>query len=233
MRHTILPALSLFLLTAQADDKKATYHRLHEAGDVMSEIASAKDKGIPRDLFEKCRCALIIPGVKKAGFIVAAKYGRGFFSCKNAAGRFGAPSGVRVEGGSFGFQIGGSETDVLLLVMNQKGAERLLSSKFTLGGDASVAAGPLGRETTAQTDATMRAEMLSWSRSRGIFAGVALDGATLRPDYEAIQDLYGKKLEPKQIVMGGGAVPKAALAFVAQLNKFGGAPAPPPAKKKK
>jgi len=178
----------------------------------------------------KCKCAIIVPGVKKGGFIIAGKYGRGFASCKKGA-RFGAPSGVIVEGGSFGFQIGGSETDVIMLVMNEKGAERLTASKFTLGGDASVAAGPVGRETTAQTDATMRAEVLSWSRSRGVFGGVALDGATLRPDDDSIEALYAKKIEPKDILFGSTPVPSSGRQFVAELNRFQGAPAKAPAKK--
>jgi SH3 domain-containing YSC84-like protein 1 len=232
MRLGTALTLSVLALQVRADDRQNTLDRLKEATDVMGEIAGAEDKGIPRDLFVKCRCAVVVPGVKKGGFIVAGKYGRGFFSCKNKSGRFGAPSGVRVEGGSFGFQIGGSETDVLMLVMNQKGAERLLASKFTLGGDASVAAGPLGRETTAQTDATMRAEILSWSRSRGVFAGIALNGATLRPDTDAIEDLYGKKLEPKQIVLGGVGVPAAARPFIAGLNSFTATGRKPAAKKK-
>jgi SH3 domain-containing YSC84-like protein 1 len=232
MRIFSIAILSALAVAVHADDRQNTIDRLKEATDVMSEIAGAKDKGIPHELFVKCRCAVVVPGVKKGGFIIAGKYGRGFFSCKNRSGRFGAPSGVRVEGGSFGFQIGGSETDVLMLVMNQKGAERLLASKFTLGGDAAVAAGPLGRESTAQTDATMRAEILSWSRSRGVFAGIALNGATLRPDSDAIEDLYGKKLTPKQIVMGATGVPAAAQPFISRLNGFA-APGGKPAAKKK
>jgi len=229
MRITILLAMTAALAYAGPKDRENTIKRLGESTDMLKEMAGASDKGIPKDLIDRCRCAVIVPGVKKGGFIVAAKYGRGFVSCKKGK-RFGAPSGVRVEGGSFGFQIGGSETDVIMLVMNEKGAERLLSSKFTLGGDASVAAGPLGRETTAQTDATMRAEILSWSRSRGVFAGIALNGATLRPDDDAIEDLYGKKLEPKVILMGNTASPAAARPFLAELNKY--LPQPPPAAKK-
>jgi len=213
----------------KAKDRENTLHRLKESTDMVKEMAGASDKGIPQDLMAKCKCAVIVPGVKKGGFIVAGKYGRGFASCKKGP-RFGAPSGVRVEGGSFGFQIGGSETDVIMLVMNEKGAERLIASKFTLGGDASVAAGPVGREATAQTDATMRAEVLSWSRSRGVFAGAALDGATLRPDGDAIEDLYGKKTEPKEILMGSTPVPAPARGFVAELNRF--LPASPSAAKK-
>jgi SH3 domain-containing YSC84-like protein 1 len=227
----LLACSLVFLLTPRtsvaisAKDRQNTIHRLKEATDMVQEMADAADRGIPKDLIRKCRCAVIVPGVKKGGFIIAAKYGRGFVTCKKGS-RFGAPSGVRVEGGSFGFQIGGSETDVIMLVMSQKGAERLLASKFTLGGDASVAAGPLGRETTAETDATMRAEMLSWSRARGVFAGIALNGATLRPDADAIEDMYGRKLAPKVILMGSIPAPVYARQFLAALNRF--LPAPPP-----
>jgi lipid-binding SYLF domain-containing protein len=199
-----------------ADD---TTHRLKESTDMVKEMAGVADKGIPQDLMAKCKCAIIVPGVKKGGFIIAGKYGRGFASCRNGT-RFGAPSGVRVEGGSVGFQIGGSETDVIMLVMNDKGAERLVASKFTLGGDASVAAGPVGRESTAQTDASMHAEILSWSRSRGVFAGIALNGATLRPDEDTIKALYGKKMEPKEILFGSTPVPSSASPLVAELNQF-------------
>jgi lipid-binding SYLF domain-containing protein len=208
----------------RAKDRANTLVRLKEASEVLAEMAGAEDKGIPRELFQKAECAVVAPGVKKGAFIVGAQYGRGFVTCRKTGGAWSAPSGVRVEGGSFGFQIGGSETDVLLLVMNKKGAERLLASKFTLGGDAAVAGGPLGRATSAQTDATMRAEILSWSRSRGVFAGISLQGATMRPDQDAIEDLYGKKLEPRAILLGGTATPAAARGFVALVARFGAPP---------
>jgi len=143
----------------------------------------------------------VIPGMKKGAFIVGAKYGKGFATCrKEKHGNWSAPAAVRIEGGSVGFQIGGQETDVVLLVMNEKGMERLMSTKFTLGGEGSVAAGPVGRETTAQTDAGMKAEILSYSRARGVFAGISLTGATLRPDEDDNQALYGSRLTTKQIV---------------------------------
>ena len=142
-----------------------------------------------------------MPGLKKGAFVVGAKFGRGFVSCRTDAG-WSAPAGIRVEGGSVGFQIGGTEIDVVLAIMNKRGVDRLLSNKFTLGADASVAAGPVGRTAAAQTDAMMTAEILSWSRSRGVFAGVALEGATLRGDDDANRDLYGKRLEMKEIVAG-------------------------------
>jgi lipid-binding SYLF domain-containing protein len=157
--------------------------------------------------------------MKKGAFVVGAKYGRGFVSCRRAGG-WSAPAGVIVEGGSVGFQIGGSETDVLLAIMNARGVDRLLSNQFTLGADASVAAGPVGRTASAQTDAQMTAEILSWSRSRGIFAGIALDGATLRGDDEANRDLYGRKLPVRDIVTGSEAVPPAARPLIDRLAKY-------------
>jgi lipid-binding SYLF domain-containing protein len=159
--------------------------------------------------------------MKKGAFIVGAKYGRGFVTCRKEGGvGWSAPGGVRVEGGSVGFQIGGSETDVVMLVMNERGASRLLSSKFTLGGDASVAAGPVGRSVTAQTDATMRAEILSWSRSRGVFAGISLQGATLRQDEDANTGLYGKKITNREIVTANTTPPADAAPLLAALNKY-------------
>jgi lipid-binding SYLF domain-containing protein len=197
--------------------------RLQAATTTLREIMTAEDKGIPMDLLEKASCAIIVPGMKKGAFIVGGKYGRGFASCRTARSWSG-PAAVRVEGGSVGFQIGGSETDVIMLMMSQKGMDRLLSTKFTLGGDASVAGGPVGRSTTAQTDAGMRADILSWSRSRGVFAGISLDGATLRPDDDANKDLYGGKVVTNRDILSGAVkAPPAASDFVAVLTKYGGA----------
>ena len=216
MAASILSVSVMLLFAGETENK-----RLNESATVITEIMAAGDQSIPSDLFAKAACAVVVPGMKKGGFIIAAKYGRGFASCRTASGWSG-PSAVAIEGGSFGFQIGGSETDIILLVMNQKGMNRLTSSKFTLGGEASVAAGPVGRDATAQTDATMRAEILSWSRSRGVFAGIALQGATLRPDKDVNQMLYGKELEPKTILSGGVLAPSNAAGFIATLAKFGG-----------
>jgi lipid-binding SYLF domain-containing protein len=203
------------------ETKDDTTKRLRESTDVLKEIAGAKDKGIPQDLFEKSKCAVVIPSMKKGGFIVGAQYGRGFVSCKDKSGRFSTLSAVRLEGGSFGLQAGGAATDLLLLVMNDKGAERLIKSQFKLGADASVAAGPVGRETTAETDATMRAEILSWSRSQGVFGGVSLEGSTLRSDEDAIRMLYGKEVEPKQLLLERKPAPPAmASTFLNELNRF-------------
>lgn len=210
----VLAASSVW--AGEAEDK-----RLQEASTVLGEIMSTGDKAIPQDLFSKAQCAVIVPALKKGGFILGAKYGRGFAACRAADGKgWTAPVGVRVEGGSVGFQIGGAESDVIMLVMSQKGMERLLSSKFTLGGEATVAAGPVGRDTTAQTDATMRAEILSWSRSRGVFGGIALQGATLRGDEDVDTALYGSGVDRKAVLQGKKPVPAAAKGLVDLLNKY-------------
>jgi lipid-binding SYLF domain-containing protein len=165
---------------------------------------------------------VIVPSLKTAAFVFGAKYGKGYLSCRHKGGAgWSSPGTVRVEGGSFGFQIGGSETDVVMLVMNDEGEGKLLSSKFTLGAEGSVAAGPVGRTATAQTDAQLHAEILSWSRSQGLFAGIALEGATLRQDLDDNAELYGgKKLENKEIVTGHVRAPKAAARLLALLNKY-------------
>jgi lipid-binding SYLF domain-containing protein len=195
--------------------------RLEEAAAVFSEIMETPDKGIPQDLLEKSHCIVIVPGLKKGAFIVGGKYGKGYLSCRKASrAGWSAPGTVRIEGGSIGLQIGGSETDVILLVMNERGADRLLSSKFTLGGEGEVAAGPVGRSATAQTDAYMRAEILSWSRSRGVFAGIALTGATLRQDLDDNATLYGRRLQNREIVTKRVAPPKAASRLLSLLNKY-------------
>jgi lipid-binding SYLF domain-containing protein len=193
--------------------------RLGEAAAVFSEIMATPDKGIPQDLLEKAHCIVIVPGLKTGAFIVGGKYGKGYLSCRTGK-NWSAPGTIRIEGGSVGLQIGGSETDLVMLVMNDRGADRLLSSKFTLGAEGEVAAGPVGRSATAQTDAYMRAEILSWSRSRGVFAGLALQGATLRQDLDDNDVLYGKKLENREIVTQGIRPPTAAGKLLALLNKY-------------
>ena len=216
--HSIaIACLSVGSMYANED----TANRLKESAAVLTEIMATPDKGIPQELLEKSACIVIVPGLKKAAFIVGGKYGKGFISCRNASGRgWSAPAAIKVEGGSVGFQIGGSETDAIMLVMNKRGAEKLLSSKFTLGGDASVAAGPVGRSSAADTDAKMHAEILTYSRSRGVFAGLSLGGATLRPDAESNTELYGSKLTNRNIVMGRTKVPSSAALLTAELNKY-------------
>jgi len=175
--------------------------RFRESAAVLSEIMQAPDKGIPQDLLEKANCVAIVPGLKRAGFILGGEYGKGVLTCRTPNG-WSALSTIRVEGGSIGFQIGAGETDLVLLVMNGRGKEKLLQDKFTVGGDASVMAGPIGRTATAATDAQMRAEMLSYSRARGVFAGISLEGATLRPDTDDNHDVYGSAARQSQIVNG-------------------------------
>src|SRR5262245_6416678 len=228
MRVTKLVLLAATMLLATAltpwevlADKDDTAKRLVAATAVLNEIMGTPDKGIPQDLLDKSACAVIVPNVKKGAFIVGAKYGRGFIACRKANGTgWSAPAGVKVEGGSVGFQIGGSETDVIMLLMNQKAVNKLLSSKFTIGGDASAAAGPVGRTSSAETDAQMRAEILTYSRTRGLFAGVSLQGATLRPDDDANEDMYGRKMSNQDIVLGSVKEPAAASGLIAALNKY-------------
>ena len=202
-----------------AKDNNAA-QRLDAAADVMTDMMHTSDRGVPQNLLNKSECVIVVPNLKKAAFIIGGKYGRGFAFCRRQGGiGWSAPAAIRIEGGSFGFQIGGSEQDVLLLVMNQSGMKRLLSNKFTLGGEATAAAGPVGREASAQTDAVMRAEMLSWSRARGLFAGLSLQGATLRPDEDANQELYGQSMTNTAILTTGVTAPAAAAKVEAVLNK--------------
>ncbi len=220
MRTTLLAILALAAtgpLAMQAANEAA--ERIDAAADVLTDMMKASDKGIPQDLMSKAQCVVVVPNLKKAGFIVGAKYGRGFANCRRSSGTgWTAPAAVKVEGGSFGLQIGGTEQDVILLVMNQAGMKRLLSDKFTVGADASVAAGPVGRATSAQTDAAMRAEMLSYSRSRGVFAGLTLEGATLRPDDDANKELYGGGVTNKEILAGNVKTPASAAKLETLLN---------------
>ena len=263
--------LMLFATLSPADAQEpesSPDKRLQNAVLSFREVMHEPDKGIPRDLLDKSRCVVIIPGVKKGAFIVGGKYGRGFVSCRrNATGRFGTPAAIRIEGGSYGlqiggsstdvfmlimneggmkklladkftiggeaeaaagpvgrgsvgFQIGGSETDVVMLVNSEPGAKKLLSSKFTLGADASVAAGPVGRDASANTDVLLHAEILSWSRSRGLFAGLSLEGSTLRPDGGENEKLYGQKVSNQEILQGELKTPAGGRALVAELNRY-------------
>ena len=218
MRLVIVAGLALSTTLLAIDNEPAK--RLGEAASVFSQIMSTPDKGIPQDLLDKAHCIVIVPGLKTAAFIVGGKYGKGYLSCRNLKREgWSAPATVRIEGGSVGFQIGGSETDLIMLVMNQGGRDKLLASKFTLGAEGSVAAGPVGRTATAQTDVQMHAEILSWSRTQGVFAGLALEGATLREDLDDNATLYGKKLENRDIVTSGRAAPKAGAELIGLLDK--------------
>src|SRR5271169_1115869 len=194
--------------------------RLDSSADALADMMKAADNGIPQDLIDKAHCVVVIPGMKKAGFIFGAEYGRGFAVCRRQGGvGWSAPAAMRVEGGSFGFQIGASETDVVLLVMNDGGMKHLLSDKFTLGGDASVAAGPIGRDASARTDAQLQTEKLSYSRSHGLFAGLSLTGATLRPDGDTNRELYGHDTTNREILTGEFKTPAAAMKFEHALNR--------------
>jgi lipid-binding SYLF domain-containing protein len=203
-----------------ADREVKVDDRLDASADTLTDMMRAADKGLPQDLIDKARCVVVVPGMKKAGFIIGAEYGRGFAVCRRRSGSgWSAPAAMRVEGGSFGFQIGASDTDIVLLVMNDGGMKHLLSDKFTIGGDAAVAAGPVGRDLSAQTDAMMHAEMLSYSRSHGLFAGISLQGATLRPDGSTNKELYGRDTTNREILSGDFDAPAAAAKFEHALNR--------------
>ena len=224
MRKTLVAILAVagsITAAAFAAEKEAKVDdRLDASADTLSDMMRAFDKGIPQDLIDKARCVVVVPGMKKAGFIFAAKYGRGFAVCRRQGGSgWSAPAGMRVEGGSVGFQIGGSDTDIVLLVMNDGGMRHLLSDKFTIGGEATAAAGPVGRDVSAQTDAMMRAEMLSYSRSSGLFAGISLDGATLRPDRATNRELYGRDITNRGILTGHFKTPAVARKLERALNR--------------
>jgi len=209
------------LSVARAANKDKDEDRLKECGTVLKEILDIPDN-IPQDLLDKADCVVVYPSVLKAAFVVGGSYGRGAMTCRkgeNFTGAWGAPTMMALEGGSFGFQIGGQATDFVLLVMNESGARGILAGKVKLGGDASVAAGPVGRNASAETDVTLRSEILSYSRSRGLFAGISLEGSTIRPDNNANKQIYGKELEAKQIVLSDQVrVPAAAEQLVSTLN---------------
>jgi lipid-binding SYLF domain-containing protein len=221
MRTLLSTALLLALSSGLLLADKETDERLQNAATAFQEIMSAPDKGIPADILHKAECVVIVPGMKKAGFIVGGSFGRGSINCRGKdKASWGAPAMVELGGGSVGFQIGASATDVVMLVMNRTGIESLLKSKFTLGGDASVAGGPVGRSTTAETDAAMKAKILSYSRSRGAFAGVSLTGMTLNQDEDANKAVYGKQLDSEQILGGGVAMPAGAKPLTQVLVKY-------------
>jgi lipid-binding SYLF domain-containing protein len=196
--------------------------RLENSGTVMQEVMSIPDN-IPQELLEKAECIVVFPSVLKAAFVLGGSYGRGAMVCRTGAhfnGPWGSPAMYALEGGSIGFQLGGQATDLILLVMNERGASSILDSKVKLGADASVAAGPKGRDASADTDAYLRAEILSYSRSRGLFAGISLEGSTLRPDNDGSADVYGRKITAREIVLGGKAsTPKSGQHLVRVLEK--------------
>ena len=200
----------------RADDVK----RLQHATEVFNEIMKTPDKGIPEDLLDKSECVCIVPGLKKGGLGIGAKYGKGVVMCRKSDRKWTAPVFIRIEGGSFGLQIGFTSVDVMMLFMNKKGVDKLLGDKFTIGADASAAAGPVGRSTAAQTNARMDAEILTYSRAKGLFAGVSLDGATLRSDKDDNRDFYGKDVDERKILLEGALpVPSEAQALASALSR--------------
>src|SRR5215467_9418448 len=225
MKKKLVSVVSALLMLASTPmwsaDKEKDEDRLQNSGTVLKEILDIPDD-IPRDLLQKADCVIVFPSVLKAAFIVGGSYGRGVMTCRSGKdfdGPWGPPSMVALEGGSFGFQLGGEATDFVLLVMNDRGANAILSSKVKLGGDASAVAGPVGRDASAETDATMRAEILSYSRARGLFVGVSLAGSTVRPDNGANEKVYGRKIPAKQIALfGETSVPPAAQMLLSTLN---------------
>src|ERR1700740_2329075 len=217
----LLVVLPVFSSSASAVDQEKDENRLENSGTVLKEILDVPDD-IPQDLLDKAGCVVVFPSVLKAAFIVGGSYGRGAMSCRRGEdfrGSWGAPTMMALEGGSFGFKIGGEATDFVLLVMNERGASGILSSKVKLGADASAAAGPVGRDAAAESDATLRAEILSYSRARGLFAGVSLEGSTVRPDNGDNERVYGRKIPAKDIVLYGKVtIPPAAKQLNATLD---------------
>jgi SH3 domain-containing YSC84-like protein 1 len=197
----LLTMTACLFAASSEKERQQDADRLKASSAVLSEIMNAGDKGIPRDLLERAQCAVVVPGLKKGAFVIGGEYGKGFMTCRNPGG-WSAPAAITVVGGSFGFQIGGSETDVVMLVMSPKGVDRLMGDQFTLGAEGEIAAGPIGRTVNADTDAKLTAEILSWSRSRGVFAGVALKGATLKADRQENEHLYGADIGTRDVVRG-------------------------------
>jgi SH3 domain-containing YSC84-like protein 1 len=220
LRTLLALAPLAFALPASAENAN---ERLKEASEVVQELTNAGDKGIPQELLQRANCAIVIPGAKKGGFFIGAQYGRGFAICRNQSTKgWGAPAAVRMEGGNVGLQIGAAETDIFMLVMNDEGMKKLLDSKFTLDASAGVAAGPVGRSSSAKTDGHLTAGILSWSRSRGAFAGLTVGGGSLRNDLDENEELYGKRLTNREILQGNMKTPAAAQGLVASLNRFTG-----------
>ena len=218
---SITLAMLVIAFSTSADKEAKEEDRVKDAGRVITEILNVPDD-IPQDLLDKADCVVVFPSVLKAAFIIGASYGRGVMTCRTGQsfnGPWGAPSMMALEGGSFGLQIGGEATDFVLLIMNDRGANGILASKVKLGGDASVAAGPVGRSASAETDASMRAEILSYSRARGAFAGVSLEGSTIRPDNDANERIYGQKMSARDIVLRHEtSPPPAAAQLLSTLN---------------
>ncbi len=221
MKKALIGLVMVAPLFAQHDVDEHYAKWVRESGNTLREIMDAGDRGIPEDLMRRAQCVGVIPNLKRAGFIVGAKYGKGVLTCRLPDGGWSAPSIVRIEGGSIGLQIGVGETDVVFAVMNRSGEEKLMRDKFTVGADASVMAGPVGRSSQAETDAMLHAEMLAWSRSRGLFGGISLEGATLRPDTDDNAKLYGRPVSQREILNGEARVPGLMnTELYTELNRF-------------
>jgi lipid-binding SYLF domain-containing protein len=221
MKHFISAFLFLLLVSsaALAGKRSDEVARLKRATEVFNEIMATPDKGIPGDLLDKAECVAIVPGLKKAGLGLGGKYGKGLVMCRQGKKSWSAPSFITIEGGSVGFQIGVQQTDVVMLIMNRKGIEKLIGDKFTLGADASAAAGPVGRDASAQTNVRLDAEILTYSRAKGLFAGVSLNGATLRQDKDDNNDFYGKEINARAILLEATVpMPEEAKALAAALS---------------
>ena len=216
---TFVAASAAVLATGLWAQEETPDHRLRASAEVFHEVTAAPDRGIPRDLLEKAECVVIVPGLKKAAFIVGGDYGRGYALCRHAGGWTG-PAAIKFGGGSFGAQIGAESTDVVMLVMDRKGMEKLAADKFTVGADASAAAGPVGRTAAADTDASLHAEILSWSRAHGAFAGVSLDGTVVSKDGGEDRKLYGHEVSNKAIVEGEVSAPDGASVLISELDRY-------------
>lgn len=222
MKQFIAAILFSLLVSSAAFAGKRSdeVERLNRATEVFNEVMRTPDKGIPGDLLDKAECVGIIPGLKKAGLGLGGKYGKGIVMCRQGKKEWSAPSFVTIEGGSVGFQIGVQQTDVVMLIMNRKGVDKLIGDKFTLGADASAAAGPVGRDTSAQTNVRLDAEILTYSRAKGLFAGVSLNGATFRPDHDGNEDFYGKEMKPRAILLENAVpLPEEAKRLAAALSR--------------
>ncbi len=235
MKKIILPLLLFaFTLPSFATDHDKVVGRLDEAASVLDDIMGAKDSGIPDEIISNSKCIAIVPSFLKGGFVVGGSYGKGVATCRTESGAWSAPAMFRMEGGSFGLQIGGEAVDLIMVIMNDRGMERLLASKFKLGADASAAAGPVGRHADASTDWKLRAEVLTYSRSRGVFAGISLNGSTIRQDKDDTRELYGRMVRFRTSLTGQIPVPQDAEKFVSTVSKYAGGPRtmqPPPPQK--
>ena len=216
---TLVAAGAAVLASGLWAQEETPDHRLRSSADLLHEMMNAPDKGIPRDLLEKAQCVIVVPGLKKAGFIFGADYGKGYALCRHAGGWTG-PAAITLGGGSFGAQIGVESTDIVMLVMDRRGMEKLASDKFTVGADASVAAGPVGRTTAADTDASLHAEILSWSRAHGVFAGISLDGTVVKKDGGEDRRLYGREVSEHAVLYGEVPPPAVASVLTNVLERY-------------